>query len=475
MDVPPLGAFGLAELRRTVVIYVTLVASIAAAVARRLVAGAARRPAGALFAAACTGAVDGFIRLGPTFVKLGQVIASSPALFPRPLAEAAGRCLDEVPPFDAATARAVIATDLGRPVEDIFLRFDDRPLSAASIGQVHACQLPDGREAVVKVQRPDIRRRMTTDLRIMHRLARLLDRHVEFARRANTVAVVEELHEVTFGELNPALEAWRQERFRERIGSFGDNRWVTVPEIHWNYCGPHMICMERMYGIPMDDFEGIRARRIDGELVLRRGAKVWLEAVAVHGPFHGDMHAGNLWVLDDGRSTFLDFGIVGELPEPYRRLVRQVFYTFMIDEDFSRIARAYKDVGVITDEMGTDEEVGERLRLVMAPMLRTAGGVSLGDFLIAALEMMKGYGMTGPKELVLVAKQLLYMERYTKALAPQWHIATDLFLIRNIFPEAAAARAAELGFEFPDEARSSLPGPSASGRPSPTPGCAELP
>src|SRR5581483_5949309 len=153
--------------------------------------------------AASEGAVDGFELLGPTFVKLGQLVASSPGVFPKPLADAALRCLDEVPPFDGEAAREMIRLDLGRPPAQVFKSFDETPLSAASIGQVHACVLPDGREAVIKLQRPNIRARMTTDLRIMHRLAKTLEHWFEFARNANAVALVEDLHAVTFQELNP--------------------------------------------------------------------------------------------------------------------------------------------------------------------------------------------------------------------------------------------------------------------------------
>jgi len=443
---PPIDTFGVRELLRMVVVYVLL----STCILRRLVAWVMRPRRRTLFSAASEGAVDAFERLGPTYVKLGQIIASSPGLFPEPLAAATQRCLDEVPPFAGKTARDMIRKDLGRQPTAIFKHFDDLPLSAASIGQVHACVLPDGRDAVIKLQRPNIRNRMTTDLRIMHRLAKTSERYFVFARNANVVALVEDLHSVTFNELNPALEAWRQHRFREKIGAFGDNRWVTAPEIYWEYCGPHMICMERMTGIPMDEFDAIRERGVDGELILRRGAKTWLEAVVIHGPFHGDMHAGNLWVLDDGRSSYLDFGIMGEIPDEFKQLVKDLFFTFMFDQDFSRIARAYKKLGIIDDGMGTDEEVGMRIQMVVAPMLGTTSSMSLGDFIVSSLEMMKQYGMTAPKELVLFSKQMLYMERYTKGLAPDWQIATDVFLVKNIFPEEAAKKAAEIGMVFPD-------------------------
>ena len=446
VDVPPIGAFGPRELLRMVVVYVTLSLSIGGALLGWIV----RRRGRSAFAAASEGAVNGFLRLGPTYVKLGQIIASSPGLFPVSMAKAAEKCLDEVPPFDGATAREMIRRDLGLAPNAIFKRFDETPLSAASIGQVHACELPDGREAVIKLQRPNIRRRMTTDLRIMHRLAKTLERYFEFARNAAVVALVEDLHAVTYQELNPVLEAYRQDLFRRQLWTFGDNQWITAPEIYWDYCGPHLICMERMTGIPMDEFDAIREMGLDGELIIRRGAKTWLEAVVVHGPFHGDMHAGNLWVLEDGRSSYLDFGIMGEVPDEFKSLIKDLFYTFIFDQQFARIARAYKKLGIMNDEMGTDEEVGQRIQMVVAPMLGKTSTMSLGDFIMSSLDMMKQFGLTAPKEMVLFSKQMLYMERYIKGLAPEWQLASDPFLLKNIFPEEAAKKAAELGMQFPD-------------------------
>lgn len=446
VDVPPIGAFGPRELMRMVVVYVTLTVSIG----RALLGWTVRRRRRSAFAAASEGAVNGFLRLGPTYVKLGQIIASSPGLFPVSMAKAAEKCLDEVPPFDGATAREMIRRDLGLAPNAIFKRFDETPLSAASIGQVHACVLPDGREAVIKLQRPNIRRRMTTDLRIMHRLAKTLERYFAFARNAAVVALVEDLHAVTYQELNPVLEAYRQDLFRQKLWAFGDNQWITAPEIYWDYCGPHLICMERMIGIPMDEFDAIREMGLDGELVIRRGAKTWLEAVVVHGPFHGDMHAGNLWVLEDGRSSYLDFGIMGEVPDEFKSLIKDLFYTFIFDQQFARIARAYKQLGIMNDDMGTDEEVGQRIQMVVAPMLGKTSTMSLGDFIMSSLDMMKQFGLTAPKEMVLFSKQMLYMERYIKGLAPDWQLASDPFLLKNIFPEEAAKKAAELGMQFPD-------------------------
>jgi predicted unusual protein kinase regulating ubiquinone biosynthesis (AarF/ABC1/UbiB family) len=400
VDTPPLEVFGVHELRRMVRIYVVLTF----AVIRSLVVGFFRRKRGGTFLdAGYNGAVDGFIALGPTFVKLGQIIASSSGMFPAQFAAAARRCLDEVPPFGADDVRRAITEDLGRPPGQVFKHFDECPLSAASIGQVHACTLPDGREGVVKLQRPGIRERMTVDLRIQFKLATWFEK-TRWGRTSGAMNIIRDLHAVTFQELNPALEAWRQHRFREKIWAFGDNTMITAPEVYWDFCGPHMICMERVSGIPMDQFDAMRERGIDGQLILRRGAKVWAEAVMVHGPFHGDMHAGNIWVLDDGRGCYLDFGIMGELTGEWRQLVMDLFYTCTFDLDFTRVARAYRRVGVFPPDVGTDEELGQRLGMIIGPMLTGGfGSLNIGEMVMQSMELMKTYTATSPQELVLIA------------------------------------------------------------------------
>jgi predicted unusual protein kinase regulating ubiquinone biosynthesis (AarF/ABC1/UbiB family) len=446
IDAPPLDRFGREELRRMVLTAFVL----AAAVLRAMAAWVVRRRRRSLATAVSEGLVDGFEQLGPTFVKLGQLIASSPSLFPAPLADACLRTLDEVGPFDPETVRRMVTEELGRPPGQVFKAFDDRPLSAASIAQVHAVVLPDGRDAVIKLQRPDIAHRMNTDLRIQYFLARKVLMRFETMRRINVTAMVEDLHAVTNQELNAALEAHRQTQFRDHLAAFGDNAHVTAPEVYWDYCAPHLICMERMSGVPMDQFEVLEARGIDGELQLRRGIKAWIEAALVHGPFHGDLHAGNLWVLDDGRATFLDFGIMGELPDAWKGALRDIMFTSMIDQDYRRVVRAYQSVGVLPADV--DPEIaGPAIAMVMEPLLsKGIGSVSLGDQLKSNMDLAEQYGATVPRELVLISKQLLYFERYSKVLAPDYVLARDVYLLKNIFPDVVAKTAAERGITLPD-------------------------
>jgi predicted unusual protein kinase regulating ubiquinone biosynthesis (AarF/ABC1/UbiB family) len=401
--------------------------------------------------AASAGLVDAFIALGPTFVKLGQMIASSPGMFPAPLADACLRTLADVPPFPADEALAIVEDDLGAPAASLFASVDPAPLSAASIAQVHACVLHDGRRAVLKIQRPAIADRMNRDLRMMYRIARLVDR-TRTGHLLNAPGVIEDLHQVTNEELDFVLEADRQRGFRANIGAFGDNAWITAPEVYGELCGPRVICMERLFGTPMDDFAAVRARGIDGELVLRRGLKVWMEAALVHGPFHGDVHAGNIWVLDDGRAAYLDFGIMGELPPAHRDAVLAGQYTLMIDGDYTRIVRSWQEIGILGDDVGPVEEVAARLKAVLDPVFDLAiGEVSLAELLRQQVELQREYGARAARELVLVSKQLMYFERYARELAPDYAMARDLFLMKNIFPEDVARVAAARGIALPGD------------------------
>jgi predicted unusual protein kinase regulating ubiquinone biosynthesis (AarF/ABC1/UbiB family) len=445
VDAPPLDTFHVRDVGRFVVVVAVLGTSVLRALAGRLV----RRRATPIVTTACDGLVDGFIRLGPTFVKAGQILASSGALVPEPLVLAARRCLDAVPAFPGEQARAAVAEDLGRPVDEVFASFDDHPLSAASIGQVHACTLRDGREAVVKVQRPGIRDGMAQDLRNSYRIAWLFEK-TPWGKASGARDIIVDLHAVTFQELNPVREAWQQDRFRNRIGAFGDNTMITAPEVYWDHCGPRTICMERVRGVPMDHFDELANRGLDLQLVVRRGAKVWAEAAMLHGPFHGDMHAGNIWVLDDGRGCFLDFGIMGELDQEWRDLLQDLFYTCAFDLDFSRVAAAYRRVGAIPEEFGDEDQLAAFLTNVLGAMLSSGfGGVDIAQLVSESVKMLKAYDASIPRELVLIAKQLLYIDRYTKHLAPDYSLTADPFIVKNVFPEEAAKKAADLGAEFP--------------------------
>ncbi|NIL76471.1 MULTISPECIES: AarF/UbiB family protein [Rhodococcus] len=439
---PPLRTFGVREFLRLVVIGAVLVFYQVIAVGKWI-----GRPRRGWAVHASEGVVDAFFALGPTFVKVGQLMGSSPGLFPKVLADTCLRCLDEVPPFPAAQARSVIEADLGRSTSELFQLFDDVPLSSASVAQVHRCVLHDGREAVMKVQRRGIYHRMKVDLRIAYVFARALEKYIAFFSTANASAIIVDLHAATFAELDSVVEARRQAAFRAGISAFDDNKFVTAPEVITEYCGNRVICMERMHGSPLDQC----TPGVESELIVRRAAKVWMEALVLHGLFHGDVHAGNVWVLDDGRVAFLDFGVMGEIDEQWRLLLQDLFHATVIDGDFTRLAGSVKRLGIVSDDVGTDAEVGMILQTVFAPMLSdTLAHFSLTDFIKALVGMGQQYRTSSPEELILVGKQLGYFERYAIELAPDWALGTDPFVFKNVFPAEVAALSQARGIVLPD-------------------------
>lgn len=438
---PPLNKFGFAEATRALWCFVVIVANVIAGVLTGLVV---RRQKGIAWNASY-GMVNAFIYLGPTFVKAGQIIASSPSLFPPVMSEPAQRCLEDVPPFGFDVVEDVITTNLGAPISTLFSSFDKVPLSAASVGQVHACRLPDGRDAVVKIQRPDISARMNTDLRILRLVAAGLMR-TKMGQRAGAMAQIEDLHRLTNQELNTPLEAHRQDQFRSKIHYFGDNWEVTAPEVYWDYCGPNIICMERLYGFAMGDMERMEEIGFDARGNLRRGMKTWLEAVAIHGPFHGDLHAGNIWSLYRGETAFLDFGIMGEFTDEWKQMVIDILKTVMIDGDFTRIVRGYKKLGILNADVGSDEQIGAVIQAMVGPVLQSEmKDLQFSELFSQSLDLAGQMGdFSSPKELTLLGKQFLYFERYVKAIAPDYVLVRDPYLIKNILPEEAAEAMAKL-------------------------------
>ena len=220
--------------------------------------------------------------------------------------------------------------------------------------------------------------------------------------------------------------------------------------MYWDHCGPRVICMERLYGTPLDRFDDVRARGIDGELALRRGLKVWIEAALVHGPFHGDVHAGNIWVLDDGRAAYLDFGIMGELPAQHRQAMRDAQFTLVIDGDYTRIVRAWQRIGILTADVGPVEDVAARLKTVLDPMFDLAiGEVEPGRDAAPAGRAPAGVRRPGRPRAGAGVQAAHVLRALRQGAGPAYNMARDLFLVRNVFPEDVARVVAERGVTLP--------------------------
>lgn len=403
---------------------------------------------------------DAFAELGPTYVKVGQVIASSPGLFPHPWTEEFGALRDQVPPFPASAARAIIEEELGRPVGEIFARFDDRPIAAASIAQVHAAELHDGRRVVVKVQRPGLDALVRDDLRALHAVCRVLER-IPQTRIASPKALAEDFDRTLGEEMDFVLEAENMERMRSILIETGiaDAR---VPEVHHDLVGRRVLTMERIDGFRFTDVEAMRAAGIDTARLLRIGVQTVVEGVLVHGFFHGDLHAGNVVVLPEGTFVLLDFGIVGRLDETVRNRLAQ-YLIASTTNDYEAMIVALKAFGSVPDDVDVRAMAAD-VQEQYAPFVE--GGVvvtQLGDLMETMIRSMVKYRARIPRELVLLSKQMLYLEGAASALAPDLDLLQEQQIIylalMQKYPELATqiATAIQQGRERLDGTDEPLP------------------
>lgn len=374
-----------------------------------------------------------FADLGPTFVKLGQVIASSPGLFPARLSEECRRLLDRVPPVATDQVRRTIARELGAPVEILFAAFDDAPLAAASIAQVHAARLHDGRAVAVKVRRPRLRRRIERDLRLLRLLATALERTGAVGRAINPVAVVDDFATTLRAELDLRLEAAAMRDFASTLEHSPERDRVRIPAPVDDLVSERVLVMDFVEGRPIDDVAGLEHGH-DLGAVLQVAVRVWLEGVVAHGFFHGDVHAGNLFVTPDGRVAFLDFGITGRLAPAIREVLRDLLPAIILDRDFERVVDGLFDIGAATGPIDRARAAADLDALVTPLLSSTIGDIVFGELLDQVMIVATRHRVRLPRELVLVVKQLLYFERYAKAIAPDRQILADPTLLALLRP-----------------------------------------
>ena len=376
---------------------------------------------------------DAFAELGPTYVKLAQLIASSPGLFPEVLSDELRTLLDRVPPIPYDAVCDVISAELGGRPGDVFASFDPEPLASASIAQVHAAVLHGGEEVVVKVQRPGLRPLLDADLRILMRFATLLDRTSARGRMANPVAVVEDFAATLSEELNFVVEGRAMEAFERNLRAYGSNDDVRVPSVRWRYTTPRVLTMERVHGYKIDDLAQLGAKGWDLAGALKKGVRAWLESALEHGLFHGDVHAGNLMLDTEGNVVFLDFGIMGRLDPKTKDIIRRGLPALLVHGDFEEVAKAVYEIGAVLKPADLEQSASDIAELVGPIMGKPLSEISYGQVLVDIVRIGTRYEVRLPRELVLVAKQLLYFERYAKLMAPDWNVLNDPELISFLF------------------------------------------
>lgn len=369
-----------------------------------------------------------FQRLGSTYVKFGQVVASSPGLFPVEMSRALAPLFDQVCPVPFEDVRRVVEQELGRPLEEIFSSFDPEPMASASMAQVHAATLAGGREVAVKVQRPGIRRQLDRDLRVLMALARLFER-LPSVRVVQPIAVVRDFARTLGEELDFEREARSIARFETNLRAFGANDRVRVPQVVHSLTGPRVLTMERIHGRGFVELLGAEDHELDLVDLVRQLAKAWLEAAFEHGFFHGDLHAGNLMVDAEGKLTILDFGIMGELDPAHREILRNGLPKVFRDDDLSEAARAFYEMGTGGDPGAVTRACAD-LAAELAPVLSLRlEEISFAELFVGIIRVGARHRVQLPVGMILVTKVLLYIDRYMSQLAPDWVMLSDVDLI----------------------------------------------
>ncbi len=383
--------------------------------------------------------------LGPIWVKFGQILSTRRDLLPDEIAEELVKLQDQVPPFSGAQARRIVEQALGDEVERLFARFDEAPLASASIAQVHAATLHDGREVIVKVVRPGIEKAIRRDVELMFTLARLAVRYSKEARRLRLVEVVQEYEKTIFDELDLMREAANASQLRR---NWLNSEMLYIPEVHWDYCRRNVLVMERVYGTPVDQVEELKRQGVSMALLGERGVEIFFTQVFRDNFFHADMHPGNIFVTPEGRYISVDFGIMGTLTREDQRYLAENLLAFF-HRDYRRVAELHVESGWVPP--GTRvEEFEAAIRTVSEPIWeKPIAEISFGHFLLRLFQTARRFDMEVQPQLVLLQKTLLNIEGLGRMLYPEldlWATAKpfmERWLAEQVGPRAFLRRLKE--------------------------------
>lgn len=379
--------------------------------------------------------------LGPIFVKFGQAVSTRRDLLPGDIAAELAKLQDHVPPFPGDEARRIIERALGRPVQDAFSAFDESPLAAASIAQVHVARLADGKEVVVKVLRPGMRESIDRDLEVLRALATLAQRYWRESRRLRPMEVVDEYEKTILDELDLMREAANAAQLKR---NFAGSQLLCVPEVYWDYCRVNVMTMERIHGVPISDMARLRAAGTDFKKLAENGVRIFFTQVFRHNFFHADMHPGNIFVLIDNpaepRYAAVDFGIVGSLdPGDQQYLARNFLAVF--DRDYRKVAVLHLESGWVPPGTRIDE-MESAVRTVCEPIFdRPLKDISFGVILLRLFEISRRFNMTVQPQLILLQKTLLNVEGLGRDLYPELDIwSTASPILREWMRERSSPR-----------------------------------
>lgn len=361
--------------------------------------------------------------LGPSYIKLGQFLATRADIIGPALADDLGSLRDRLPPFPRATAIAIIEQELGRPLDQIFSEFSE-PIAAASIAQVHRARtlpeagFPEGRDVAVKVLRPGVENRFADDLGSFFWIARLAERYSRPARRLQPTEIVQTLADSVKLEMDLRFEAAAISEIAENIA---EDTGFRVPGIDWERTGQRVLTLEWIGSIPAGNVDALKAAGIDMKKLGTETIQSFLRHAMRDGFFHADMHQGNLFVDPDGTLVAVDFGIMGRLDAGSRRIMAEILYGF-VRRDYRRVAELHFEAGYVP-EMKNVDAFAQALRSVGEPIFgRSARDVSMGKLLAHLFQVTEQFDMRTRPELILLQKTMVVVEGVARSFDPDHNI-----------------------------------------------------
>jgi ubiquinone biosynthesis protein len=382
--------------------------------------------------------------LGPSFIKLGQALATRSDLIGEAIADDLAELQDRMPPFAADLARAIVAEELGRPIEAMFQSFNDEPVAAASIAQVHFAVTTDGREVAVKILRPGIELAFAQDLDLLRWIAEWVDHVVPSMRRLKPIEIVDTFAETVRMEMDLRLEGAAAAELRENFEGDMDFR---VPAVDWERTERRVLTIERVNGVRIDDLAALTAAGHDPDAILAKSAQAFFKQVFRDGFFHADMHPGNMFVTADGALAPVDFGIMGRLDRSTRIFLAEMLRGFLTG-DYREVALVHFRAGYVPKHKSL-ESFAQACRSIGEPLMgKPLNEISVGRLLAQLFRVTETFEMETQPQLLLLQKTMVVAEGVGRRLNPavnMWQLAEPLiadWMRENRGPEARLGEAA---------------------------------
>lgn len=360
-----------------------------------------------------------FEELGPTFIKLGQMLSLEPDIIPTDFVEEFRKLQDKVPPFPFGEFKEIIESELGKKTREIFKFLDPEPIAAASIAQVHYGNLLSGEKVAVKVLRPNIEEMIREDIGILKRIARTMEKRFKLMELLNPVGIVGEFENFITKEMDFTNEAASMERFASNFKDDPDIYYI--PDVFWDFTTPRVLVMERLVGIEMDEVEKMVEAGLDPVKISKTGLTGFAKQILEYGYFHADPHPGNSFALADGRIGLVDFGIMGFIDQEMMRHLANICIGYA-EHDYDQVIAVFVDMGILSDKTNLKNFKYDLMDLSEPFYGRTLEHVQVKDVFDKVIGLAAKYRIRLPRELILFFKTMIALEGMGKKLSPNANI-----------------------------------------------------